>query len=112
MRGASKAGLLSGGGSMRTLYRILSVLTLSTLISGPVLTARAQDDQSFDPQADNQATQSDQQYEQNQDYDRDENSSAAPDRVAPDPQDQRAEDQPLETPQYEAQNNSEPAAPD
>src|SRR5256885_16719874 len=92
-RSASEARSLSGGGFMRTLYRTLSVLTLSALMSGPVLRARAQDDQSYDPQADNQATQSDQQYEQNQDYDRDENSSAAPDRVAPDPQDQRAEDQ-------------------
>src|SRR5438270_7810251 len=84
---------------MRTLYRILSVLTLSTLISGPVLTARAQDDQPFDTQTDNQAAQSDQQYDQNQNYDENE--------PAP-----RAEDQPLETPQYDAQNNSEPATPD
>src|SRR5437763_2445343 len=90
---------------MRTLYRSLSVLTLSALMSGPVLKARAQDDQSFDAQTDSQAAQSDQQYDQNESY-------SAPDRVAPDPQGERAEDQPLETPQYEAQNNSEPAAPD
>ena len=96
---------------MRTLYRILTVLTLSALMSGPVLTARAQEDQSYDPQADNQAAQSDQQYDQNQDYEQNE-SLSAPDRVAPDPQAPSAEDQPLETPQYDAQNNSEPTTPD
>ncbi|OLE12483.1 MAG: hypothetical protein AUG89_07405 [Acidobacteria bacterium 13_1_20CM_4_56_7] len=75
---------------MTTLYRILSVLTLSALMSTPVL--RAQDDQSYD-------AQTDQQYDQNQNYDQNESTP-------------RAEDQPLETPQYDAQNNSEPATPD
>jgi hypothetical protein len=96
---------------MRTLYRTLSVLTLSALMSGPVLRARAQDDESYDAQTDNQATQSDQQYDQTQTYDQNESYSAS-DRVAPDPQGERAEDQPLETPQYDARNDSEPAAPD
>jgi hypothetical protein len=84
---------------MTTLYRILSVLTLSALMSGPVITAQVQDDQPNDPQTDNQAAPPDQQYDQNQNYDQNE--------PAP-----RAEDQPLETPQYDAQANSEPATPD
>ncbi len=75
---------------MTTLYRILSVLTLSALMSTPVL--RAQDDQPYD-------AQTDQQYDQNQNY---EQNDPAP----------RAEDQPLETPEYDSQNNSEPATPD
>ena len=84
---------------MRTLYRIVSVLALSALMSGPVLAAQAQGDQPYDAQTDNQAAPSDQQYDQNQNYDQNE--------PAP-----RAEDQPLETPQYGVQNNSEPATPD
>src|SRR5438874_5804921 len=88
-RSTSGAGALRGG-FMTTLYRILSVLTLSALMSTPVL--RAQDDQSYD-------AQTDQQYDQNQNYDQNESTP-------------RAEDQPLETPQYDAQNNSEPATPD
>ena len=83
---------------MRTLYRILSVLTLSALMSGPALTAQSQEDQPYDAQTD-QVSPSDQQYDQNQTYDQNE----------PTP---RGEDQPLETPQYDAQNNSEPATPD
>src|SRR2546430_5077457 len=54
-RSTSGAGALRGG-FMTTLYRILSVLTLSALMSTPVL--RAQDDQSYD-------AQTDQQYDQN-----------------------------------------------
>ena len=62
----------------------------------------------------------DQRYDQNQTYDRDDNQAAQPDRVAPDPrydQGPRAEDQPLETPPYDARNgvprnNSEAATPD
>jgi hypothetical protein len=96
---------------MRTLYRMLTVLTLSALMSGPFLTAQAQEDQSYDSQAEIQAAPSDQQYDQQQDYDQNEDSSV-PDRVAPDPQVPSAEDQPLETPQYDAQNNSEPTTPD
>src|SRR5439155_23390659 len=33
-------------------------------------------------------------------------------QLGPEPQSGRAEDQPLETPQYDARNDSEPAAPD
>ena len=84
---------------MGTLYRILCVLTLSALMSAPVLKAQVQEDQSYDAQADNQTAPSDQQYDQNQNYDQNE--------PAP-----RAEDQPLETPQYDGQNNSDPATPD
>jgi len=90
---ASEAKSLSGEVSMTTIYRILSVLTLSALMSAPVLMAQVQEDQSYDAQTDNQALPSDQQYDQNQNYDQNE---AAP----------RAEDQ------YGAQNNFEPATPD
>lgn len=84
---------------MTTLYRILSIVSLSALMSGPVLTAQVQEDQPYDAQTENQAAAPDQQYDQNQNYDQNE--------PAP-----RAEDQPLETPQYDAQANSEPATPD
>jgi FecR protein len=45
------------GGFMRTLYRILSVISLFSLISLPPLLA--QDDRQYDPQTDDQMTQSD-----------------------------------------------------
>lgn len=176
-RSASEAGLLSGEVPMRTLYRILCVLTISTLLPGSALMAQAQQDDHYDDQApaadqqydqqnndQAQADQQDQQYnqnnnqpapndeqaappdsrysqnsqpeppnsnydqnsdeqrdDQNQNYDRDDNQTVQPDRAAPDPrydqQGPRAEDQPLETPPYDArnggpENNSEAATPD
>ena len=87
---------------MKTLYRIfiLSILTLSALMSAPGVMAQVQEDQQYDPPADNQAAPLDRQYDQNQNYDQNE--------PAP-----RAEDQPLETdPRHEAQANSAPATPD
>ena len=152
---------------MRTFYRILCVLAISTLMSGSALVAQAQqDDQQYDdqpPAADQQYDQqnnnqnpvdqadqqynrddnkaapsdqaaprdqsyddnstqnpNDQRYDQNPNYDRDENQAAQPDRLAPDPQSAptpRGEDEPLETPQYDARNavspnDSEAATPD
>jgi Family of unknown function (DUF6600) len=126
---------------MRTLYRILCVLTISTLMSGSALLAQAQQDDQYDdqpPAADQQYDQqdnnqnpvdqqaappdsrNDQNYGQNPNNDRNENQASQPDRVGPDPryeQGPRAEDQPLETPQYDPrnggpQNNSESATPD
>jgi hypothetical protein len=85
---------------MKALYRIfsISILTLSALMSGPALMAQVQEDQQYDPPADNQAAPPDRQYDQNQNYDQNE----------PAPR-----DQPLETdPRYEAQANSDPATPD
>jgi hypothetical protein len=137
---------------MRTLYRILCVLTISTLMSVSALVAQAQQDDQYDDQApaadqqydqqnnqapgdpqdqqynrgENESAPNDQQaeppdsgYDQNSDdqshnqsqtYDRDDNQAVQPDRVAPDPraeQGPRAEDQPLETPQYNPPYNAE-----
>jgi hypothetical protein len=81
----------------------------------------APSNQATPPEDDNYGQNpNDQRYDQNPNYDRDENQAAQPDRVAPDPryeQGPRPEDQPLETPQYDArtggpQNNSEAATPD
>ncbi|HEX3104451.1 MAG TPA: DUF6600 domain-containing protein [Terriglobales bacterium] len=145
---------------MRTLYRVVCVLTISTLMSGSALMAQAQQDDQYNDQPpvadqqydqqnsdqgpvdqqdqqynreDNQSTPNDQQtappasqdradqsYDQNQPQARDDNQVAQPDRVAPDlrhEQGPRAEDQPLETPPYDArngapQNNPEATTPD
>src|ERR1700747_2668091 len=101
-RSASEAGLLSGEVPMRTLYRILCVLTISTLMSGSALLAQAQQDDQYDDQppaadqqydqqdntqnpVDQQAAPPDSRYDQNSNNDRDENQASQPDRVAPDP---------------------------
>src|ERR1700754_5066552 len=55
-----KPELLSGEVPMRTLYRILCVLTISTLMSGSALMAQAQQDDQYD----DQPPAADQQYDQ------------------------------------------------
>jgi hypothetical protein len=77
------------------------------------------DDQRYDQNQTYDQNQN-QRDDQQQTYDRDDNQSAQPDRAAPDPryeQGPRPEDQPLETPPYNAQNadprnNSEAGTPD
>jgi len=102
---------------MRTFYRFLCILTVSGLMSGPGLIAQAQDNQPYDPQIDSQAPPANQQDQQDLQYGQNDQRPAPPaqhydqnyDQNEPAP---RAEDQPLETPQYGAQSNSEPATPD
>ena len=88
---------------MRTFSRFLSVLTLLALMSAPVL--RAQDDQTYDPQADDQAVQSNPQYDQQ---------SAPQYDQQPAPQyDQQPENPPAQAnPQYDAENSAPANTPD
>ena len=72
---------------MRTLYRILCTLTISALICGSALVARAQQDDQYN----DQPTASDQQYDspsasvdqQDQQYNRDDDQAAPSNQAAP-----------------------------
>lgn len=106
VRSASETGSLSGEISMRTLYRVLCIVTVSTFMSGSALVAQAQQDgqpnnnqapaydQQNSPPADQApANQQDPRYNQpDQQYNQDGQQAAPPDNQA-EPRDDQEYDQ-------------------
>jgi hypothetical protein len=107
---------------MRTLYRVLCVLTISTLMSGSALMAQAQQDD----QSDDQPAAADQQYEQqnnnqapveqqDQQYNPDDNQTTPNDQQAAPPDsryDQNQDDQRYDQNQTQDRNDDQSAQPD
>lgn len=107
------------GGLMRTFNRILSVVTLISLMSVPAL--RAQDDRQYDPQTDDQqVTQPDQDQSQADQYSQDQSSQdqGSQDQQSQDQQsqDQQSQDQQsaeaTSPPQYPQSGDNQPQQPD
>jgi hypothetical protein len=112
--------LLSGEVPMRTLYRVLCVLTISTLMSGSALMAQTQQDDQYD----DQPAAADQQYEQqnqapveqqDQQYNPDDKQTTPNDQQAARPDsryDQNQDDQRYDQNQTQDRDDNQSAQPD
>jgi ferric-dicitrate binding protein FerR (iron transport regulator) len=110
-----KRGLLSGEVPMRTLYRILCVLTISTMISGSALLAQTQQDDQYDDQPAAADQQNNNQAPIDQQYNRDDNQPAPADQQASPPDsryDQNSDDQRYDQNQTYDQDDNQAAQPD